>query len=1505
MYQKKLGINSLVLVLALMLAGVSYAQIRTVAGNRLADPQSKTPIASRTPVVSKGQIVTRQVHEGSLVTLGGHVYPLAVAANDRGAVADSLAMNHMVMVLKRTPSQEQALTTLLDQLHDPKSPMYHQWLQPAEFGQYFGASDADIQALTTYLENYGFTVNEVSPGRQTLIFSGNAGQVRQAFHTEIHNYSVNGENHIANASDPSIPSTLAGMVSGFRSLNNFQAKPQRHEVGGFVKDKSTGAWKQETTAKAYATTNGGNTGSTANVTSLAGPLGDAYLVGPQDFYKIYNVNPLLTAGINGAGQGIAVIEQSDVNPADVTAFRAQFGLPAYPSTPNASQGGVKYFNGVSGYCADPGIQPGDEDEAILDVEWAGAVAPNATINVVSCASSSSSQGTDLALTYIVNHLSSTVSSMSYSYGACEAALGPASNAFYKNTYQQAVAQGQTVVVATGDGGSPGCDGFSAGGAATQGLGVNGLASTPYNIAAGGTDFSDTYQNQVSSYWSAANGAGFGSAQSYIPETAWNGSCGSPVLLAYANKLGLNAGASPEAWCNNAAFKAKYGDFVFLDGGGGGASSLYAKPSWQSAYGVPNDQKRDLPDVSLFASNFIYNHALAVCQSDKGYACDASNSAAVQTMAAGGTSFVAPQVAGLIALVNQKTNARQGQANYTLYALASTEYGSTSAPKTSQMKTCNGSKGSSVGGSCMFYDVNAVPKPGGGTVADSISQPCAKNSPNCVASVKKDAFGLLSSSTTSQVAAYPVGNGYDLATGLGSMNFANLVNGWTVSSTPAPATSSATTTTLTAAPTTIPFGGQTTLTATVTNSTFSSPTGTVQFYVGGVAGRLLGTATLVVGRAPTSTATLGVAGSALNPGANDLVAVFSGDGANDSASTSASVTVNVGLTPLASRTTTTSLVVSDSNLLTFTTAKATVKQYTILSGAVTASTGTATGTVTLKLNGTTTLATATLTGTATYSATIDTTGLALGSSVNSITAVYAGTTGTNNYLTSTSPAKLVSVVNTISNFGSLNVGTAATPTKKYKVTFLAALTVGAVSDLTQGASALDYIDGGTTPNTKCTTTSYAVNASCDISLGFLPTLPGLRLGSAVIYDGSNVPAVTVQAIGTGLGPQLSFGFAAPTSITSTTTTAFNGPSAVAVDGTGNLFIADAFNNRIVEQPASGAQRNVGTGFAYPIGMAVDGAGNLYVSDANFGVSKVPNQRGTLNSTNQTKLTITGGVGFPAELSFDTAGNLYIADSMNNRIVKLSRVNGDLDAAHPTYIGTGLTYPEGVVVDGSGNIFISDTGFPADPGNDLFGRIVEIPAANPSTQITLGVQVNSPSYLGVDASGTLYIADTDDSLVLQVPPGAGSSTAVNLTVNAAQPQYWGGLALDMKGNLWAPDLLNNQVVKVTQYAPSMNFGTNLFTGTYGPMTVPVYNYGNANLNIYGFNPPQYFYQSGGSCLAGTLVAAGSNCTMSIIFKTTNWFTGTLNPLPFDIQDNEGNATSASPHADTILVTGYAIF
>lgn len=1463
MSRKTLSFLSCLLVLAVASAPFSYAE-------------------------AAQSLVTRKINERDLVAIPGHVHPLAIARYDRGLVSDSLQLPHMVLVLKRSAQQEQALITLIDQLHDPKSPMYHRWLTPEEFGQFFGPSLQDLQTLTSWLEGGGFKVDEVSPGRTTIIFSGNAAQVRQTLRTEMHSFNVNGARHVANVSNPQIPAALAGLVEGFRSLNDFQAKPLHHLVGGFTKDKLTGEWKQSSAVA-------------PNLTSLAGPMGDARLVGPQDFYTIYNLKPLLQSGINGAGQTIAVIEQSDVNPADVTAFRAQFGLPAYPTTPNAAKGGVNYLKGIPSYCSDPGIvASGDEDEAILDVEWAGAVAPNATIDVVSCATSGSSQGTDLALTYIVNHLASSVSAMSYSYGACEAALGAASNAFYKNTYQQAVAQGQTVVVSAGDGGASGCDNFSAAAPnpALQGNAVNGLASTPYNIAAGGTDFSDVFQNLTNTYWDSANSPGYGSARSYVPETAWNGSCASPMLRAYAAKLGMNPGATPEAWCNNANFKAKYGSLVFLDGGSGGTSSLYSKPSWQSAYGVPNDSRRDVPDISLFASNFIYSHALAVCQSDRGYPCDMSNSTAAQTMAGGGTSFVAPEVAGLIALVNQKTNARQGQANYTLYALAASEYGSPATPNTTSLNTCNGSQmGNGVGTSCMFYDVNATPNPSGGAVSNTISQPCAAGTLNCVASVRRDAYGLLSSSTSGQVAAYPVGRGYDLATGLGSINFTNLVNNWSAAATSGAAGASTfmTRTTLVAAPTTIPLGGATTLTAMVTNSTYASPNGIVNFYSGGATGRLLGTATLVAGKAPTATASLQLPGAMLAPGSNNLIAVFPGDGANDAASSSSTVLVNLGLVASVKTTPTMMLTSSATSLFFMQSAAAMVTQSVTFTAAMSPSN--ATGSVQFYY-GATPLGKAMRVSGSPAILTTDSSALALGA--NSITATFKGEGLFNDAITPTPTT--VTVFNNIISYGSIKVGSTSIA-QQFNVTFLAATTVGAINNLTVGGLNQDYLDGG---STTCTPKYYAANATCTLSLSYKPSVPGTRLGSAVLYDGSNVPILAIPATGTGLAAMLSFGFAAPT--TAPTTSTFNGPSSVSVDGTGNMFVADTLNNRVVEIPnGGGTAKNVGTGLTFPVGTAVDGAGNLYVADATFGIAKIPNENGTLNAAHQTPLSITGGVNLPAEMAFDSVGDLFIADSYNNRIIKLVPVNGVLDVAHPTYLGTGLTDPNGVAVDAAGNVFIADTGFPADPMNGKYGRIVKIPEGTGSQQ-TLSINVSGPSSIAIDASGQLFIADTNNSRVLQVSPDLVSQTPLNLSVDATQLQYFGGLSMDLKGNLWAPDFLNNQVVRLAPNLPLLNFGTVYVCPVFicgpaqttsQPLSATLTNIGNQPAQNFSVSLPSNFSIQGGTCNVSTpgyTLGASNSCSLSVVFTVTDWFQGQA--------FNQVASTSATGTTASFLVYGYSL-
>ncbi len=203
-----------------------------------------------------------------------------------------------------------------------------------------------------------------------------------------------------------------------------------------------------------------------------------------------------------------------------------------------------------------------------------------------------------------------------SFGLCEASLGSSGNAFLNSLWQQAAAQGITVVVSSGDSGVAGCDTASAA-SAKHGRGVNGLCSTPYNVCAGGSEFSDS---SPSLYWLSSNVSGTqASAISYIPETVWN-----------------ESGPGAGLWAS-----------------GGGASSIYAKPSWQAGTGVPADGKRDVPDVALSAAG---HDGYLIYQEGALYVV-------------GGTSASAPSFAGVMVLVVQHAAARQGNANTTFYSLA--------------------------------------------------------------------------------------------------------------------------------------------------------------------------------------------------------------------------------------------------------------------------------------------------------------------------------------------------------------------------------------------------------------------------------------------------------------------------------------------------------------------------------------------------------------------------------------------------------------------------------------------------------------------------------------------------------------------------------------------------------------------------------------------------------------------------------------------------------------------
>jgi trimeric autotransporter adhesin len=761
-------------------------------------------------------LITTPVDESKLVTLTGSRPATLKGATDLGAADESQPSGRLMVTLKRSPEQEASLQSFLLSAHQQSSPGYHKWLAPGEFGTRFGAADSDVQQVTAWMQSHGLAVAKVSAGKTSIEFSGTIGQVNEAFHTSIHKYTTtNNETHYANATDPQVPAAFSAVVNGVTQLNDFKPTPL-YKLAGQVQYNP----KTHQGVPQWTLPNGAG-------------LPPLYLLTPEDFATQYDVKPLQAAQVNGAGVTIGIINDSNIDINLVNAYRALFGLPANP--PQIVIDGN-----------DPGINSAAV-EAYLDVENAGAIAPAATVKLYIADSYGLLGAGGLTFAQVRAVDDDAASILSLSFQTPEVGNSQATLQFFNDLWEQAAAQGQTVLVAAGDSGSASAVEF-------YGLGVNGFASTPWDVAVGGTDayFGDfaTGGASIASYWSNANDANLGSLQKPMSEQPWNGSQYGLNSTTYdpvadqPSSGGAGGGGASSCAMSSPGVPTLIDELLGIDPQV--CISGYPKPSWQVGPGVPNDMVRDLPDVSLFASNGYNGVLWPLCASAGD--CTETNPANGQTLVSGvgGTSASAPAMAGVLALIEQKYGP-QGQANYTLY------------PLSRQFPTA-------------FNDITV----------GSNNQPCNVAfqiyglEATCSADTNGDGFDSLQ--------FYSATSGYDQASGLGTLDVNQLYTDW------GKITYAPSTTTLTLTPATIAHGQSVLANVTVTGN--GVPSGPVALVSSTTLPNNKGLGALV----------LGSNGSAQQPittlpgGTYTVTAQYNGDGINGP---SQSQPVSVTVTPEAS------------------------------------------------------------------------------------------------------------------------------------------------------------------------------------------------------------------------------------------------------------------------------------------------------------------------------------------------------------------------------------------------------------------------------------------------------------------------------------------------------------------------------------------------------------------------------------------------------------------------------
>ena len=953
-------------------------------------------------------------------------------AFDQGPVESEMRLSYITLAFRRTPEQRAALERLLEQMQDPASPQYHRWLTPEQFGERFGASPEALSRVSDWLRSQGFTVESVARGRSFVVFSGTAAQVQNAFHAAIHRYQAGGRMHYAPSSAPVLPPEFKNIAAGIRGLDDFYFEPPRRALPLYTAQDGTHA------------------------------------LAPADVARIYNFFQ------NAGGAGIAVVGQSSINLSDIRQFQSTFQLPGHD--PQTLLVGV-----------DPGQDPnGGLLEASADVEWAGALAPNAPILYVYAKNvlDATQQAIDQNLAPI----------LTFSYGICEPNLSSADAAALRDLAQQANAQGITWIASSGDGGAAACDQGSS--TATQGLAVSVPASLPEVTGVGGTEF-----NENPGAW-GGNSPNLSSVSGYLPEIAWNDTTAASGLRA----------------------------------SGGGASAFYPKPSWQNVAGVPDDGARDVPDVALSASP-THDPYLVISGG--------------KTYAAGGTSLSAPLFAGMVALAEQPVNGTGaapsgfGNINPWLYSLANP---ASPVP--------------------VYHDILA-----GNNVV-----PCAAGTPDC-------ANGQL---------GYSAGPGYDLVTGLGSI--IGFYFGLQIP----------TTTTLSVSSTQVAEGAPVTFSATVHDYNGRVPSGYVQF-VNGKTPLSNGGVTYSLDATGTATATL-----SLPRGTYSVIAGFSATCCRFASSTSTPVPLVVAPAP---------------------------PQPPPLVSPANGATGVS---ISILLNWNK---------------------IAFATSYD----VYIGTTPSPPFWG-----------NVTGNQTGTNIATCLPAELLSNTTYY--WKIAARNDAGATASAVWSF--------TTTSTLYMISTIAGSSAsGFSPD--GTAASKAVL----------------------------------------SGPTDVALDPLGNLYVAEAGNGRIrmintagvLSTVAGGGSGGDGPAIAaqlYPYGIAFDRQGNLYISE-----QLTPNGVSSIRKVTPAGIitTIAGGVaaGYsgdggpalnaalhgPTALAVDSQGTLYIADTGNGcvRTIAAGIIStfagqcGTNSFTSGVTVGDGgpatsahLLFPSGVAVDTSGNVYIADSG-----------------------------------------------------------------------------------------------------------------------------------------------------------------------------------------------------------------------